>query len=86
MGAAMPILSKPGSKPIRNVENPITEIVKRKVHLRPTLSPIRPNTIEPSGRTAKPAAKLRSVKTKAAPGLTPEKNCLLMMTASEPAR
>ena len=61
-------------------------IVTRNVYLRPTISPRRPNTIAPNGRTAKPAAKLSSVKMKAAVGLTPEKKLLLMKAASEPAR
>jgi hypothetical protein len=61
-------------------------IVMRNVYLRPTMSPSRPNTSAPNGRTAKPAAKLSSVKMNAAVGLTPEKKLLLMKAASEPAR
>ena len=36
----------------------------RKVYLRPTRSPSRPNTSAPNGRTAKPAAKASSAKMK----------------------
>ncbi|CFN74930.1 Uncharacterised protein [Bordetella pertussis] len=59
-------------------------MVIRKVYLRPTRSPRRPNTRAPNGRTAKPAAKASSAKMKAAVGLTPEKKCCAMMAASEP--
>ena len=59
-------------------------MVMRKVYLRPTRSPIRPNTSAPNGRTAKPAAKASKVKMKAAVALTPEKNCLAMIAASVP--
>ena len=50
-------------------------IVTRNVFLRPTMSPIRPNTIAPNGRTAKPAAKAASAKMKPVVSFTPEKNC-----------
>ena len=67
-----------------NVDMPMIRIVTRKVYLRPTRSPSRPNTSAPNGRTAKPAAKASSAKMNAAVGLTPEKNCLPMIAASEP--
>ena len=38
------------------VDRPIVTMVTRKVYLRPTRSPMRPNTIAPSGRTPKPGA------------------------------
>ncbi len=37
-----------------NVDRPMIRIVTRKVYLRPTMSPSRPNTSAPNGRTAKP--------------------------------
>ena len=37
-------------------------MVTRKVYLRPIMSPRRPNTSAPNGRTAKPAAKPNSTK------------------------
>ena len=61
-----------------NVDVPMITIVIRNVYLRPTMSPSRPNTIAPNGRTANPAAKPSNVKMKPAVGLTPEKKLLLM--------
>ena len=49
--------------------------VTRKVFLRPTRSPMRPNTRAPSGRTMKPTAKVASARMKAAVGSMPEKKC-----------
>ena len=59
-------------------------MVTRKVFLRPTRSPIRPNRIAPNGRTAKPAAKAASAKMNPVVSLTPEKNCAEMIVASRP--
>ena len=61
-------------------------IVIRNVYLRPTRSPSRPNTSAPNGRTANPAANASSAKMKAVVSLTPAKNCLPMIAASEPYR
>ncbi|MNU55875.1 hypothetical protein D3C71_449610 [compost metagenome] len=58
----MPICDALGSTPTRKVETPMMRIVTRKVYLRPTISPRRPNTSAPKGRTRKPAAKARSAK------------------------
>jgi len=66
------------------VDRPISRIVTRKVYLRPIMSPRRPKTSAPKGRTRKPAAKASSAKMKAADGSRPLKNCLAMMAASEP--
>ncbi len=66
------------------VEAPISKMVTRKVYLRPIMSPRRPNTSAPKGRTMKPAAKASNAKMKAEVGSSPEKNCLAMMAASEP--
>ena len=59
-------------------------MVIRKVCLRPTRSPSRPNTSAPNGRTAKPAANAANAKMKPVTSLTPEKNCALMTLASKP--
>jgi hypothetical protein len=59
-------------------------MVIRKVRLRPTRSPSRPNTSAPNGRTAKPALKVSKAKMKAVVSLMPAKNCFEMMEASEP--
>ena len=85
-GAAMPICAYVGSTPTTKVAAPMMTIVMRKVCLRPTRSPSRPKTRAPKGRTAKPAAKASSAKMNAAVGFTAEKNCRLMITASEPYR
>ena len=59
-------------------------MVTRKVFLRPTRSPIRPNTSAPNGRTAKPAAKAASAKMKPVVSFTPEKKWAEMIVASSP--
>ncbi len=61
-------------------------MVIRKVYLRPIMSPRRPNTSAPNGRTAKPAAKASRAKMNCEVSLSAEKNCLPMMAASEPYR
>ncbi|MNO08720.1 hypothetical protein D3C81_2315230 [compost metagenome] len=59
-------------------------MVIRKVYLRPIMSPRRPNTMAPNGRTAKPAAKANRAKMKEVVSLTPAKKCLAMIAAREP--
>jgi hypothetical protein len=61
-------------------------MVTRNVYLRPIMSPMRPNTSAPNGRTAKPAAKASRAKMKPLAGLSAEKNCLAMIAASDPYR
>ena len=65
---------------------PMMTMVTRKVYLRPIMSPSRPNTIAPNGRTAKPAAKASSAKMKPVVSFTPLKNCVAMIAASDPYR
>ena len=62
----------------------MSTIVTRKVYLRPIMSPSRPKTSAPNGRTKKPAAKPSRVKMKAAVGSSPEKNLAAMIGASVP--
>ena len=69
---------------MKKVPTPISDMVMRKVYLRPIRSPSRPKNSAPNGRTAKPAAKASKVKMKAAVGLTPEKNCAARIGASVP--
>jgi len=85
-GAATPIEAYDGRIPTRKVAVPMIRIVTRNVYLRPIMSPSRPNTSAPNGRTMKPAANASSAKMKADVGSSPEKNCLAMMAASEPYR
>ena len=66
------------------VAPPMIRMVTRKVYLRPIMSPRRPNTMAPNGRTMKPAAKASSAKMKAEPASRPLKNCFAMMAAKEP--
>jgi len=56
--------------------------VKRKVYLRPTRSPMRPNSSAPRGRIRKPMVKSATVLRKAATGWVFSKN----LTASTEAR
>jgi hypothetical protein len=46
---------------------PMIRMVTRKVYLRPIMSPSRPNTSAPNGRTMKPAAKASSAKMNCSP-------------------
>ncbi|MNC90625.1 hypothetical protein D3C83_67470 [compost metagenome] len=59
-------------------------MVTRKVFLRPTMSPTRPNTSAPNGRTRKPAANAARVRMKPVVGFTFEKKWWLMLVASDP--
>ena len=60
------------------------KIVIKNVYLRPIMSPSRPNTKAPKGRTKNPAANTINVKMNAAVGSSPEKNCFAMMGAKVP--
>ena len=60
-------------------------IVTRKVYFRPIMSPRRPNTSAPKGRTMKPAANASRAKMNDVVG-SPMKNCLAITVASEPYR
>src|SRR3546814_17964377 len=82
-GAAMPMDEYEGSTPTRKVDRPMIRMVIRKVYLRPTMSPRRPKTKAPKGRTAKPAANASKAKIKPAVGLTPEKKCAAIMAARD---
>ena len=59
---------------MRKVEPPINTSVSRKVYFLPMMSPRRPNTNAPNGRTIKPAAKVARVDSKAAVGFVSGKN------------
>ena len=50
------------------------------------MSPSRPNTSAPNGRTKNPAAKASSANRKAVVSFMPEKNFLVMIATSEPYR
>ena len=49
---------------MKNVPMPISDMVIRKVYLRPIRSPKRPKIRAPNGRTAKPAANASNAKMK----------------------
>ena len=65
---------------------PMIRMVTRKVYLRPMRSPRLPKKAAPNGRTKKPAANASRAKIMPVVSLTPLKNCLAMMAASEPYR
>jgi hypothetical protein len=58
--------------------------VIRNAILRPVMSPIRPNTRAPRGRTANPTAKVARVFRNAAVGFPPGKNWVEMIVARLP--
>ncbi len=84
IAAAMPMVSEPGRMPTRKVEAPMITMVTRKVYLRPTKSPRRPNTSAPKGRTRKPAAKASRAKMLRVVSSNIEKNFTPMIAASDP--
>ena len=84
IGAAAPMLAYDGSRPTTNVDAPMIRMVIRKVYLRPTMSPRRPNTSAPNGRTRNPAAKASNANTLRVASGNDEKNCEPIVAASEP--
>ena len=86
IGAAMPMVSEVGRMPTAKVAAPMITMVTRKVYLRPTRSPRRPNTRAPKGRTRKPAANASSAKTLRVPSGNWLKKLAPMTTAREPNR
>ena len=64
------------------VAAPIISTVTRKAPLRPVRSPIRPKISAPTGRKAKPTAKLISAKTSPAASESPAEKVLAMIVAS----
>ena len=83
-GARMPIWAYVGRTPTRAVDTPMTVMVNRNVNLRPTMSPMRPKTAAPNGRTAKPAPNVASEASSAAVSLPGGKNCVEKNAASTP--
>ena len=75
-----------GRTPTMKVDEPMMMMVIRKVYLRPTRSPIRPNTRAPNGRTRKPAANASSAKMLRVVRGTALKNWAPMTAAREPYR
>ena len=67
----MPIVAYVGSRPMIPVEMPISSVVTISVSRRPMRSPMLPNRIPPSGRTAKPTPNVA----KAASVPTPNRPC-----------
>ncbi len=61
-------------------------MVTMKVCLRPTMSPMRPNTSAPNGRTTNPAANASSATMNAEVPSSGEKYCFAMIAVSEPYR
>ena len=56
----------------------------RKVYLRPSLSPMKPNRIAPSGRNPNPIAKPAQVSSSDSVGLPEGKNAAAIIGASVP--
>ena len=86
IGARIPICAYVGRTPTSAVEIPITLIVTRNVNLRPTISPMRPKTAAPKGRTAKPAPKVASDASRAAVASPVGKNWVEKKAARTPYR
>ena len=82
IGASQPIDEYVGSRPTANVDAPMNRIVTRNVYLRPTRSPMRPNTSAPKGRTRKPAAYAAKADSSAAVWLPGGKNSAAKKGAS----
>ena len=84
MGAAQPMVAKPGTRPIANVDPPIKTKVNKKVYLRPIKSPNLPKTNAPNGLIIKPAAKMASVLNSAEVPASDGKNCFEIIVANMP--
>ena len=84
MGAVTPIESEVGRTPTMNVDEPMITMVIRKVYLRPTRSPSRPNTSAPKGRTRKPAANASNAKILRVPSGNWLKNLAPIIVAKDP--
>jgi hypothetical protein len=80
----MPTVATVGSRPIAAVATPMIRSVTMKAYFRPTMSPMRPNTSAPSGRTAKPAPNVANVFRNAAVSLELGKNKGARIGASVP--
>ena len=84
IGAAMPIDAADGIMPTPAVATPISVTVTRKVYLRPSLSPRKPNKTAPSGRKPKPTAKPAHTSSSSSVSLPLGKKALPMSAASVP--
>lgn len=85
IGAAAPIAASDGIRPIAAVDRPIPITVTSSVTLRPSRSPIAPNTSPPSGRNRKPTAKLAKEDSCATNSESPEKKtCGNTVAAARP--
>ena len=62
----------------------MTVIVTRNVNFRPTMSPTRPKTAAPNGRTANPAPNVASEARRAAVSFPFGKNCVEKNAARTP--
>ena len=85
-GAATPIVAYAGSTPTRAVDTPmITMVIEERVLAADQVA--EPAEHQRAERPhAKPAANASSAKMNAVVSLTPAKNCLPMIAASEPYR
>jgi hypothetical protein len=83
-GAMIPTVAKLGRTPMKKVPRPIRVMQSRKVFLRPSVSPRRPKSSAPNGRTAKPAAKASSAKMKPTLAGTLEKKYFARKAPSVP--
>ena len=84
IGAAIPMLAAPGMKPTPAVAMPISVTVTRKVYLRPSLSPRKPNSTAPRGRKPKPTAKPAHTSSSSSVSLPLGKKALPISAASAP--
>ena len=80
----LPMLAAEGMKPIAAVAMPIRLTVTRKVYLRPSLSPRKPNRIAPSGRNPNPTAKPAHTSSICSVSLSAGKKALPINAASVP--
>jgi hypothetical protein len=75
-----------GEQPTSAVAAPMIAVVSTKVRLRPSVSPERPNSSAPNGRTANPAPNVASEASSAAVSFPGGKNSPPKNTASDPYR
>ncbi len=79
--AQTPIVSYEGIRPIANVPTAMRIIVSARTFLRPSLSPIGPKNMPPSGRTRKATAKVANEERSWVVSFPEGKNTCPMVTA-----
>src|SRR5688572_2164221 len=85
-GAASPIVSAPGSTPMKKDGNAMARTDQISACFRPNRSPTQPNSAPPTGRITNPAAKVPNAASNEAVGFPAGKKCAPICWAKNPKR